>query len=144
MGLIKAGTCVYLPDEGTGKTRLHVVLNDPFGEPPTVALVSLSTTVDYDKTTILAVGDHPYITDETYVVYRRMQAKDVAKLEKAISQDMSIRHHQDCDPALLRRIQDGVFKSQHVRPTAERYCGLALNRINDVRPQAVPATPKRG
>src|SRR5258708_4792870 len=133
MGLIKAGTCLYLPDEGNRKTRLHVVLNDPVGNPPTVALVSLSTTLDSDKTTILTIGEHPYITDTTYVVYRRMQAKDAIKLEKAVSDDMSIRHHRNCPPELLKRIQDGVFKSPHTRPSALRYCGVALNRLDEVK-----------
>jgi len=130
MAFIKAGVCLYLPDEVGKKTRVHVILNDPHGHPPTVALVSLSTTVSADKTTILNAGDHSYIKEETYVVYPWMKCKNAAKLEAAVSADISIRHRHDCSPELLKRIQDGIFKSPHIRPAALEYCRRALNRIN--------------
>ena len=129
MALIKAGTCIYLPDPGTGKTRLHVVLNDAYGDPPGFAIVSLSSTVKADTTTILNVGDHSYIEKETYVVYPWMQYKDAAKLEAKVAADMSIRHHHSCSPELLKRIQDGIFESPHMRGNKLEFCRRALNRM---------------
>lgn len=129
MGIIKAGACIYLPDIGKeDEYHLHVVLNDPVGHPPTVALVSLSTTIDADKTTILNVGDHSFIDEETYVVYAWMVWKHVEKLEADILADMSKKHRHNCSPELLKRIQDGIFESSHTRPSAEKYCRKALNR----------------
>lgn len=129
MGIIKAGACIFLPDRGKDdEYHLHVVLNDPYGDPPTVAVVSLSTTIDVDKTTILNVGDHSFIKGETFVVYAWMHHKDATALETQVLADMTKKHRHNLTPEVLKRIQDGVFQSEHVRPSAEKYLRAALNR----------------
>ena len=133
MPLVKAGTCIYLPDADSEKTRLHVVLNDawaPPGKPPGFAVVSLSSSVDTDRTTILNAGEHDYVDKETYVVYPWIKWKDAAKLEAEIATDMSKRHHHSCSPELLKRIHDGVFESPHTKENVYKFCRLALNRTD--------------
>jgi hypothetical protein len=144
MPLVKAGTCLYLPDVGNRKTRLHVVVNDAYDDPPAFVLVSFSSTVDIDKTLILNVGDHSYIDQETFVVYPWMQPKNAAKLEAAVSADISIRYHHACSPQLLKRIQDGIFKSPYTKEGIYEFCRLALNRTDVPSWQEVNrAPPKR-
>jgi hypothetical protein len=134
MALIEAGVCIYLPDKWGRKTRLHVILNDPYGDPPTVGLVSLSSTVKTDTTTILSAEEHSFYLDKkdrTYVVYPWMQCKDATKLEAEVNADMSMRHHHTCSKDLLKRIQDGIFESPHVNERTLRYYGAALDRWDD-------------
>ena len=145
MSLIKAGACIFLPDRGRrDEYHLHVVLNDPYGDPPTVAVVSWSSTINEDKTVILRVGEHSFIDKETYVVYEWMQYKNARILETQIAADLTKKYRHNCSPALLKRIQDGIFISKYTRPKAYEYCRIALGR-DDIQPkrQVVPATPRR-
>lgn len=124
MGLIKAGTCVFVPDDKHPyKLHLHVVLNDPTDdEPPTIAAVSWSTGITSDKTVVLKAGDHSFIKEDTYVVYGLTRILNANHLERDVVADMNRRHRHPCQPELLDRIKRGVFDSDHTTPRIEAYC----------------------
>jgi hypothetical protein len=124
MGLIKAGTCVFIPDDNRPhKLHLHVVLNDPTDDhPPTVAAVSWSTGITSDKTVILKVGEHSFIKEDTYVVYGLTRILNANHLEADVIADMNRRHRHACPPQLLEKIKQGVFKSDFTTQRVEAYC----------------------
>jgi hypothetical protein len=124
MGLIKAGTCVFIPDDKNPyKLHLHVVLNDPSDDdPPTVAAVSWSTGVTSDQTVVLKVGDHSFIKEDTYVVYGLTRILNAKDLERSVTADMNRRHRHACTPQLLEKVRRGVYASDHTTPVVEEYC----------------------
>ena len=108
--------------------HLHVVLNDPKSHndfAATVAVVSLSSTLDADKTVVLLPGDHPFIRRETYVIYGLAKVIDATKLESKVKAEGEIKHNDDCSPELFERIREGVFKSPFSRPVIKAYLEAA-------------------
>jgi hypothetical protein len=122
MGVIYSGACLFLTSRGNPKKHLHVVLNDPSGAPPTVAVVSLSTALKADSTVVLNAGDHSFIREETFVVYAWAKVLLESELEEIILADMSLKHRHDCSPVLLERLRKGVFSSPFSTPKFQEYC----------------------
>jgi hypothetical protein len=123
MSSLKAGTCVHLKSADNLLTHLWVVLTDPRGDPPEVALVNLTKQKSTsDTTVVLDVGDHPFIRQKTVVNYARATVYDAGALEQAMKADLTIRHKTDCAGELLERIREGLFKSRFTRPKVQKFC----------------------
>lgn len=122
MGEVYAGTTIELPKTSGATPHLWVVLTDPDGDPPQVAIANLtSRKSDSDATVILSVGDHSYIRHETVVYYADARLATVESLEK-IAQFPGYGFHDDCSPELLKRIQDGLLASRHTPKKIKDYC----------------------
>ena len=124
MALIKAGVCLYLQTKGQDKHHLYVVLNDPVDDPPSVAVVNFSTELKSDRTVVLNPGPgmHPFIKEETCVVFGWARLLDANALEKLVEKDMSKRHHKNCSDKLLEVLRAGIFESPHVKQGVQEYC----------------------
>ena len=142
MALIKAGVCLYLQTKGQAKHHLHVILSDPVGNPPAVVVVSFSTDIKTDRTVVLNPGPgmHPFITEETFVVYKWTRLMNADSLEGLVSKDMTKRHHRACSAELLKTLRDGVFASPFTTPSMQEYC----KHVFPKPPVKAPVPPKHG
>jgi hypothetical protein len=129
MSIIKAGVCLHLKVEGYPDPHLHVVLTDPFGEPPEVVIVSLRTykgdhAPGYDPTVRLQPGEkvHRFVKHDTYVFYKWARLIEVARLQRIIKEDLTVKDRDDCPPEMLRTIQDGLFESKFPKQGIQTYC----------------------
>lgn len=149
MGRIKSGVCLHLKVEGYPTPHLHIILTDPFGDPPTVAMVSLRTykegTLGLDDTVILNPGPgiHRFVTHKTFVFYKWARTIEVARLERIIDEDLNTKDRDDCSPEMLETVREGLFKSKHPKQKVQAYCRAALEAIQAVKSEAAPASPKR-
>ena len=91
---------------------------------------------DSDTTTLLSVGDHPYIKHETVVHYADTRLATVEGIER-IAQFPGYGFHDDCSKELLESIQQGVLTSRYtpkkIKNTAK------INSESQVRTLPPPA-----
>lgn len=116
------------------KNHLHFVCSDPVFYPSVgkdcVLVVNISTAdaaIDYDKTCVLDVGDHPFIKHPSYVYYRRADIFGADNIARNVA-DGTFDVHRDCTDGTFKRILDGFDISDEVRPKIhkfyEKYCKL--------------------
>jgi hypothetical protein len=122
MKWVEAGLCVNL--KSVNQTRhLWVVLTEPYGEPPRVALANLTSHKDgIDETVVLEAGEHSFIRRKTVVNYAAAQIVSATKLEQLIEADLTIPHRELCSDELLEKIRQGVFDSPFASPKFQKYC----------------------
>lgn len=119
---IRPGMCFHLTAKGSESSHLYVVLTEPAGNPPRVAIANMTSTYVADKTVILEIGDHPFITKTSYINYSEATVVPVEQLQNIVEEDPAARHRRDCSPELLKRIRDGVNTSEFVTPKFQKYC----------------------
>ena len=106
-----AGNTFYSPHGNKKDYHLFVILNDPIEYDNSMLIVNITTERDgCDNTVILKAGDHPKITDNSYVFYERAILKDTDQIQcwfdiKFAYPDVEI------NPSILKKIKDGVCKS---------------------------------
>jgi hypothetical protein len=141
MDRIKSGVCLHLKVEGYPTPHLHIILTDPVGDPPTVAMVSLRTyregALGLDDTVILNPGPgiHKFVKHKTYVFYKWARTIEVARLERIIDEDLTTKDQDDCSPEMLETVRAGLFKSIHPKQKIKTYCQVALQAV---KPKAAP------
>jgi len=59
-----------------------------------------------DRTTIIEIGEHPFVTCSSWVRYQNILVASRADVEKIVD-----KHFGKVDPELLQRIQDGLEAS---------------------------------
>jgi hypothetical protein len=74
-----------------------------------------------DQTVILRVGDHPFIRHDSTIFYGDAMIVDVRRLEAEIAAGLALVREQ-CPPATLKFVQDGVAASPFTRPKVLRFC----------------------
>jgi hypothetical protein len=82
---------------------------------PSVALVPLSSRKDYmlgDPTVVLRAGDHPFITKETWVCYRKAAVMAAEGLAKDIESGKIILK-EPMKEEVLQRVKQGVCRSPY-------------------------------
>jgi hypothetical protein len=120
---IEPGLCLHLRAASNPVPHLYVVLTEPSGEPPEVAIVNFSSYRDgLDDTVILEPGDHSFIKRTSFVNYAEATKVTVAKLQTIVEMDITVPHRERCSPELLRRIRDGVQASDFTSLKFQRYC----------------------
>jgi hypothetical protein len=108
-----AGATLLVPSGPEGK-HLFVVLCDPvvlqgYGPNPCVVMVNLSTVrpgIPYDSTCVLKAGEHPFVTQDSYVVYGAMRVDRVSDLAQRVAQGY-FTAHEPMPAQVLARIQAG-------------------------------------
>ena len=112
-----AGSSILIPSGPSGN-HLHVILNDPArfdGYPPDqCVLVGVSTIrkAPYDDTLIIDPGRHPFITNQSYVVYRHARLDSSNKINSHVASQYFIPM-ESVDDQLLQEITEGVYESRH-------------------------------
>ena len=83
---------------------------------PHFLLVNVTTIrpgIPYDPACELNVGDHRFVRQPSYIVYRRARFETVDHVEKMLNAG-AWRLDQRAEPELLMRIQNGLQKSNQV------------------------------
>ena len=110
---LKIGDCIFLETPGRYSiSHLWLIITKPFGTPPKVIIVSLTTQRDgSDTTVVLGPGDHSFISHPTVVFYADARDVEASLLERLVALDDNRLHRDPCSEELLTRIRDGLIAS---------------------------------
>lgn len=89
--------------------HLHVVVAESPGEDSASVMLVYLSSVDSpyrDITTIISVGEHPFVKRSSWVRYQNIFIASREQVAK-----MVVTHYGKVDPDLLQRIQDGIEAS---------------------------------
>lgn len=111
------GDCFLIPSGG--KNHLFTIvlgpeLLDGYGQNEQVVLVSVTTIkpdAPYDPACVLRAGDHPFITHDSYVLYRKPEIRTVQEVDRMI-ETMGWQPREACTPEVYRRIMAGLHASK--------------------------------
>ena len=110
-----AGSTLLIPSGAQGN-HLFIVLNNPanfVGYPPqscvSVCICSIRKG-PYDETCLVAVGEHPFVVQPSYVSYRHGRIDPCAHLKNLVD-EQTIFPNTDVSAGLLGRIQAGLKAS---------------------------------
>lgn len=122
MNLIRAGRSLYLSETPGARPHLWFVLTDPYGNPPEIMAVMVRTPKRFtDETTILEVGDHPFIVHRSCVHFSSAARFTVASIMK-----MTVAGHcelrADMSTPLLARVRSGFRSSPFTVYAHKNYC----------------------
>jgi len=78
-----------------------------------------------DRTCVAHPGEHPFLTKESCVYYRKAEMVALAPLSRA-REEGELKQHQPLSPALLRRIQDGALISRFTARDVQAAVRLTL------------------
>ncbi len=122
MDIIGAGRTLYFYKEGYAKPHLWLVLTDPKGDDNKFVAVMVKTRMSKsDSTTILVVGDHPFITHESCVDYGTADFFFVGNIQRKFSKgNCSLR--EDMSQSLLKLVRQGLLISPHTVHAIRDYC----------------------
>lgn len=67
----------------------------------------------HDPACIVQEGEHSFITHESYLDYRNSRIESVSHIRAGIA-DGFFKEHQPVTESLLRKIQQGLYKSKRV------------------------------
>lgn len=110
------------PEGDLARRHLFVLLTDPCSEidggEKCVLLVSLSSVrpqIPHDATCILYPGDHPFVKNESYVVYQRGRIESANKLLDGVSKGVLLPQ-DTLESAVFARIGKGLEESRRTPP----------------------------
>lgn len=112
-----AGATLLMPSGADGD-HLYVVLNEPkpfstYGSQPCVVLVNVSTVrqgVRHDPTCLLDAGCHPFVKQDSYVVYRSARIEQVSRVQRLVQQGL-FKPHTPFEEGLLAVVKVGLRSS---------------------------------
>lgn len=113
----KRGDCFLIPSGG--KNHLFTIVLGPatfegYGPNEQVVLVSVTTVkpeFPHDTACILSAGDHPFITHDSYVLYRKPEVYTVQEVDKMI-QTMGWQPRDACSPEMFEKVVEGMRTSK--------------------------------
>lgn len=127
---VRRATLLYPsgPPHDPDRLHLHILLTDSVGNPLNsninstllVGISSVQLGASHDTTCLLRVGDHPFITHDSFVFYADTRIVETAKLVNGISQGAFIAR-QLMDEGIVDAICDGVLASPHTPRKAQRF-----------------------
>jgi hypothetical protein len=121
---MKKGT-ILIP---TGSTEhLHFICCDTVFYPHlgkdcvlVVNISSIDDDLEYDKTCLLDVGDHPFVTHQSYVYYRKAAVYGANNISRNVAEG-NFRIHQPCSEITFNRILNGFSESEEVSFKIKRF-----------------------
>ena len=104
--------------------HLWIVLTnpDPGG---LILIVNITTAYSDDKdrvdsTVDLNPGDHPFVSDRSYVYYRAAMTKTVGELEAA-EHAGRLKRHACCSESILKLVRSGIGASRHCTKAIKKF-----------------------
>jgi hypothetical protein len=102
----RLGSALYISSGGV--EHLHFVCSDPFTKqdypPDSCLVVNVSSVVPKcDTTLILKVGDHPFISHDSFVYFKMAHLKQARDMETLVRQGV-YRVAENADRSLIKRI----------------------------------------
>ena len=119
----------FLFGTDTNSLHLHVIICGPASEAVSVVVVSFNTAQNWtDKTVVLQVGEHPFISRQTSVNFQLAQIIPVVVLEQIEQRNANLHpnfstfHRQDAaSQALVEKLIQGTLDSpltpKHIKKT---------------------------
>lgn len=95
--------------------HLFILLNDPVHDKQLVLMVSISTIRPgrfHDTCCLLGPGDHPFIRNDSFVLYAKARIESVRTLEEGVRQRLLVPK-APMDRSVFARICEGVLISRH-------------------------------
>lgn len=115
--LITSGPCKHL----------HVICNDPVHHPAlgcytvlAVNITSVNSALEYDASCVLQAGEHPFITHESYVYYKKADLFSADRMEQAIN-DGAYQVDHDFTDATFVKILKGFEISPEIPYKIQRF-----------------------
>ena len=104
--------------------HLHVVLTEACkdGMHLIASASSIKEDVYHDPTTVLAVGEHKFITKPSFIIYKLACTIAGARIEKLIKLNY-YKPQPSVTDEICKRICDGVEKSEHTPRRIKKYYG---------------------
>lgn len=102
--------------------HLYAVMNDTCadGQCLIVNITSIKPGRYHDQSCVLDVGDHPFIRNPSYILYRRAETAPAARIGRHMDIKLYIRK-EDWRDAVFQRIVDGLHLSEDVELRIVRY-----------------------
>ena len=115
--LIPSGTSNN-PDQN----HLFVIITErcPANRHLLVNLTSIRPGVHHDPACIVEIGEHPFVTSQSYIVYRLARTDHAAHLTRCVD-GWIFRQREDVPQDLLQRICDGVLQSEFIKRADRSY-----------------------
>lgn len=107
------------PAHDFDRKHLFIILTDPVADPVngnkvSVLLTNLSTldiALQHDPTCILHLGDHPFVTRDSYVSYRTSRIQEAEKIINGVASGMLVAK-EPMDSGIVDRICEGLDSYQ--------------------------------
>lgn len=124
--MLKAGQTILLPNPGQASLHLWIVLFAPDSVTHETVIVNLTTQRTHsDTTVVLQPNEHAFVQHPTVVFYADARIVD-AKHLVALMEAGAFPAHQDCSPAILLKIQQGLCVSPHTPQKVKAFAGRIL------------------
>jgi hypothetical protein len=112
----------FLVPSGPADTKhLCCVLTDAFDGSQRL-LITISTIYEgkrHDDACVLSADDHPWLKHPSYVVYRHIEQRSDAHIQKQIEANIFVPREK-FDASVLRRIIESAADSEQIKPFAEK------------------------
>jgi len=116
------------PAHDRDRKHLFIILTDPVanpfnGEKNSLLLTSLSTldtALPHDPTCILHLGDHPFVTRDSYVSYRDSRILETTKIINGVASGEFVVKDL-MDSRIVDTICDGLLTSQQTAEKIKRF-----------------------
>lgn len=106
------------PTHDPDRKHLFVCLTDPIGPNRDTLIVSISTLqprLPHDSACRLFPGDHPFIKQESFVLYRAARVELAETIERGVKHRLFVPH-EIVNTDVFARICKGLEESRFVRP----------------------------
>lgn len=121
------GTAFYWKRTNFDRPHLYIILTEPDIVESKLVVVSVNLTgktergLGSDTTVILDIGDHPFITKPSVIVYKKASFFNVEKLIQYINDERCLEE-EDLKDDLLKKIQQGLLDSDQTLIEIYKYC----------------------
>ena len=116
------GDTIYWSRYGEHTPHLYVVVTAPYGDPPRVVIVNLTSKQSHsDTTVVLLSSDHPFIDRETVVNYNKAGSVCLERLKHEI-EDGTAKPEAPFSAHLLKTIQQGILDSARTPRGIKELC----------------------
>lgn len=119
----------FLVPSGTtanpNKLHLHVIATEacPAGEHLLLSVSTIQAGIHHDPACMIKAGEHPFITHDSYVVYRRARTTSATLITKCVDGWLYIKK-EPVSQALLQRMCAGIMASNFTPFFAQDYYAL--------------------
>lgn len=113
--MVALGDTFLLAKPGQSTAHLWIVVTCPDKSGKAIIVNITGQQTHSDKTTILNVGDHQFITKASVVFYADSREGDAVAMCQALNRGMATSH-QPCSAAFLTKVQAGILASPQTPP----------------------------
>jgi hypothetical protein len=121
--LVRSAT-IHIPNTGSARDRtkghLFVVLTNTCSNGQNLLVPVCTDRGKADRTCLLGVGDHPFLTDPSFVMYAHLDLYDAPLLQDRIKSGV-FGDEGLLDERIFARVCMGVTQSIHSAPVFKRY-----------------------